>query len=374
MDHGKLGIAGKRLTTNQAIAFTKPDPIDAKYLFYFLMFTRGDLASLGKGATQKNISQTVIKAFPFVRAPQTQQAHIVAEIEKQYSRLDEAVTNLKRVKANLKRYKAAALKAATTGEIIKEWRDVNKDKHEPSSQLLERILRRSREEWSGKGIYNKPESFSLNELPPVPESWCYCSADTICTELFLGLTSKVDYVEDGGVPLVRARDISGGHLSFTEARCISQRQHQELTKYRKAKKGDVLVSKSGSLGTCAIVEVDREFSIYESIICMRTFGEFLLPTFLLWILRSQSVQGRMLGKKVGSTVGHLNLGSFRKLVIPIPPVAEQHQIVAEVERRQSIIEELESVVEANLTRADHLRRAILQCAFTGRMVSSAGIR
>lgn len=75
--------------------------------------------------------------------------------------------------------------------------------------------------WSGNAKCEKPESISLNELPLVPESWCYCSVETICTELFLGLTSKVDYVDDGGVPLVRARDISGGHLSFTEVQCIS---------------------------------------------------------------------------------------------------------------------------------------------------------
>lgn len=138
--------------------------------------------------------------------------------------------------------------------------------------------------------------------------------------------------------------------------------------------GDVLVSKSGSLGTCALVEVDREFSIYESIICIRTFDEFLLPTFLLWMLRSQSVQARMLGKKVGSTVGHLNLNSFRRLVIPVPPLAEQHLIVAEVERRLSVIDELEVTVETNFNRAERLRQSILSQAFSGKLVLAGSPR
>jgi type I restriction enzyme, S subunit len=55
------------------------------------------------------------------------------------------------------------------------------------------------------------------------------------------------------------------------------------------------------------------------------------------------------------------------LQIPLPPLAEQTRIVAEVERRLSVVEELESVVSANLHRATHLRQSILQKAFTGKL-------
>ncbi len=91
---GKLGIAGKRLTTNQAIAFTNPDPIVSKYLFWYLRACRRDLNNLGKGGTQQNISQTVIKAFPFPLAPLPEQHRIVAAIEEQFTRLDAAVAAL----------------------------------------------------------------------------------------------------------------------------------------------------------------------------------------------------------------------------------------------------------------------------------------
>jgi type I restriction enzyme S subunit len=57
---GKLGIAGTRLTTNQAIAFAKPETNNSKYLFYYLMSQRSNLLNIGSGATQQNISQTVI--------------------------------------------------------------------------------------------------------------------------------------------------------------------------------------------------------------------------------------------------------------------------------------------------------------------------
>jgi len=70
---------------------------------------------------------------------------------------------------------------------------------------------------------------------------------------------------------------------------------------------------------------------------------------------------------VGSGVKHLRVGNAEILPLPVPPRAEQEQIVAEVERRLSVIEELETTVEANLTRADRLRQSILNTAFSGRL-------
>jgi hypothetical protein len=58
--------------------------------------------------------------------------------------------------------------------------------------------------------------------------------------------------------------------------------------------------------------------------------------------------------------------------VPVPPLHEQQQIVAEVERRLSVIEEIEATVEANHTRADRLRQSILQQAFSGRLISEKG--
>jgi type I restriction enzyme S subunit len=56
------------------------------------------------------------------------------------------------------------------------------------------------------------------------------------------------------------------------------------------------------------------------------------------------------------------------LAVPLPPLDEQGQIVAEVERRLSVIDELEATIDANLTRADRLRQSVLSQAFSGRLL------
>ena len=63
----------------------------------------------------------------------------------------------------------------------------------------------------------------------------------------------------------------------------------------------------------------------------------------------------------------INIGDARPTPVPLPPLAAQTRIVAEVERRLRMVEELESVVTANLQRATRLRQSILQKAFTGRL-------
>ena len=63
----------------------------------------------------------------------------------------------------------------------------------------------------------------------------------------------------------------------------------------------------------------------------------------------------------------LSLEQVRNLVVPLPPLAEQTRIVAEVERRLSVVEELEATVAANLRRAARLRQSILQRAFAGKI-------
>lgn len=164
---GKLGISTKPLATNQAIAFTTPISDDPKYLFYYLMTVKNRLAKLGKGATQLNISQTVIKAFPYVRAPLEQQKQIVAKIEELFSHIDAGIESLKTAKEKLKQYRQSVLKAAVTGELTKEWREQNAENIEPADQLLKRIQTERRQRWEQQQL----EQFQAKGKPPKNDKW-----------------------------------------------------------------------------------------------------------------------------------------------------------------------------------------------------------
>lgn len=205
--------------------------------------------------------------------------------------------------------------------------------------------------------------FKDSELGKIPKSWAMVDVSDVCKEIFLGLTSKVDYVDTGGFCLVRATDISKGVLDFSNAKQISKEQHQKLTRYRKAKKGDILVSKSGSLGVCALVDTDTEFSIYESIIVMQSDEKILSSNFLLWFLRSSITQHQLLGDSVGSTVGHLNLGDFRRLKMILPLLDEQ----LEISNKISEIDKYLNLKNIKLFRIQSLKKSLLQDLLTGKV-------
>ena len=130
-------IRGKSWVNNHAHVLRSLDNRPNNYIKYYLdVFNYHGYVS---GTTRLKLNQTSMRKIPVPIAPLDEQKRIVAEIEKQFSRLDEAVDNLKRIKANLKRYKASVLKSAVDSKLTEEWRKANPDV-EPAGKFLERIL------------------------------------------------------------------------------------------------------------------------------------------------------------------------------------------------------------------------------------------
>ncbi len=187
----------------------------------------------------------------------------------------------------------------------------------------------------------------------------------VCEELFLGLTSKVDYVKSDGYPLIRATDINKGVLSFKNVKYISESQHKKLTSRRITKRGDVLISKSGTLGTCAIVNSDREFSTYESIFTVRPNKDKLNNIFLISLVRNPSFQEELVGGKVGAGVSHLNLNMLREFEFPLPPIEIQN----EYEKIYLSLKKQKDIEEENLGNSSKLFYGLIQKAFNGELVA-----
>jgi type I restriction enzyme S subunit len=311
---GKLGIAGRRLTTNQAIAFTNPAPNEAKYLYYFLMYSRHDLASLGKGATQKNISQAVIKAYPFPLAPLPEQRRIVSAIETQLGRLDAAVARLHAAKAKLKRYKQAVLKAAY--DEVAEIHEVK--------------------------TFGELKEFSM----------------------YGPRFSSDDYTADG-VPVLRTSDIDDrGHVNMSTAPKLSLSKEQ-IAKY-KLKLGDLLVTRTGSIGTVSVFNDSVDAIAGAFLIQYRLGG--VDPWYAFHFLRGPVAQHHLIGNIAGIGRPNLNVAAIDSLELPVPPMKEQVSIRKTLEVKLNRIAELDATLDAQLLQATRLRQAVLKRAFEGRLV------
>lgn len=269
------------------------------------------------GVGRPRLNLRAIKSLPVPVPPIAEQRRIVAEIEKQFTRLDAGVAALRRTQANLKRYRAAVLKAACEGRLV-----------------------------SG----NCPK-------------W---------TQVTVGESVKIiDYrgrtppLSDSGIPHLRSQNIRHGRIVWHDLAYITSKDFDEFMTRGLPEHGDLLFTTEAPMGEVAAVPTER-FSVAQRIMILRPNPTIFESRFLMAQIQSPQFQARLKKSGTGSTVTGVSSRNFQPMVLRVPPLAEQTRIAAEVERRLSVVEELRTVVNANLHRASALRQSVLQHAFDGR--------
>lgn len=373
MENGKMAVVPK-LVNDYGFGSTEFHVLrpklgmDAKYLYYYVSSNafRSEAERYMTGAVgQKRVSTAYLKQSKIPVAPPDQQTRIVAEIEKQFSRLDEAVANLKRVKANIKRYKAAVLKAAVEGRLVETEAELaHREGHsyETGAQLLQRILETRRSQWQGKGKYKEPAAPDTTDLPELPEGWVWATPLEACEQV-VDCHNKTAPYTASGIMLVRTTNIRDGKLLLDEVRYVDQPTYEFWSKRCPPEPGDVLFTREAPMGEAAVIPAGVKLCMGQRMMLMRP-SSAINTGFLLYSLMSPVIRQVIERTAVGSGVKHLRVGDVELLPIPIPPIQEQQRIVAEVDRRLSLANEAEAQVNANLLRAERLRSSILNRAFS----------
>ena len=329
MENGKMAVArglrnGIGFGSTEFHVLRPRNGVDARYLYHFVSsagFRREAAHHMTGAVGQKRVPLSFLQQRELPLPPINEQRRIVAEIEKQLSHLDEAVANLQRVKANLKRHRASTLKAATDGTLIGDpsksgWRDALIGE---VGQVI-------------SGLTKNPKREALPRKMPYLRV-----ANVYANEL------RLDQVEYIGV---------------------AESEVEKLLVQR----GDLLVVEgNGSpdqIGRVALWDGSIPNCVHQNhLIKVRLATEVAPEWALIWLL---SPGGRREIEQVSSSTAGLHTlstGKISRLPIPVPPLDEQHRIVAEVDRRLSIVREVEAEVETNLKRAQALRQSVLQAAF-----------
>jgi type I restriction enzyme S subunit len=356
-------VRGKSWVNNHAHVLRAKPGVPALYLKYWL--DRLDYRPFVNGTTRLKLTQAEMRRIPVPLAPEQERYEIVAELEKQFSRLDEAVANLQRVKANLKRYKASVLKAAVEGRLVETEATLARREgrtYETGEQLLQRILEVRRAKWAGKGKYQEPEASRVSDLGELPDGWTWASAVQACEQV-VDCHNKTAPYTSTGIPLVRTTNIKDGRLLLDDTRFVDQLTYEFWSRRCPPEPGDVLFTREAPMGEAGIIPPGVKLCLGQRTMLMRP-APAISSSFLLSALLSPVVKDLIDRVAVGSGVKHLRVGDVERLPVPLPPVAEQVRIVAEVDRHLSIIREVESEVDANLKRAQALRQSTLTHVFS----------
>jgi type I restriction enzyme, S subunit len=206
----------------------------------------------------------------------------------------------------------------------------------------------------------------------LPEGWALATLEQLSWDASYGTSERCDY-NFSGPPVLRIPNVQKGRIDLQDLKHASpdaQRSDSDALL-----PGDFLVIRTNGskdlIGRAALVDKPfDQFHFYASYLIRFRFTSSASSApwaALMWDSFSNRAE---IERAAATTAGqyNLNIAKLSRLRLPLPPVAEQHRIVAEVERRLPVIDELEATVEADLKRAAGLRQAILKRAFEGKLV------
>ena len=352
--------------------------IDERFFHYFLQSPSywEQVSQVSAGIALQNINAKKLASFTLQVAPLAEQRRIVAEVEKQFTRLDASVTALKRVQANLKRYRASVLNAACEGALVPTEAELARAEgrdYETADRLLQRILAERRARWEAqekrRGKYKEPVAPDTSDLRELPVGWAWASLSLI-GQVRLGRQRSPKRATGPHMrPYLRAANVTWDGLDLSDVKEMDF-SPKEFDTYR-LRRGDILLAEaSGSadeVGKPAVWDGQIDGCCFQNTLIRVRVSPEVVP-YLYYHLLSDARSGALGRAARGVGIHHLGAQRTESWIVALPPLAEQRRIVAEVERRLSVIQQAEAAVEANLTRAERLRQSILKQAFSGKLV------
>jgi type I restriction enzyme S subunit len=313
-----------------------------EFLIYYLRMSsvREKIVSSSSQVVITNISQGALGKISMPIPPLSEQRRIVSKVEELFSFLDAGVASLRKVQAQLKRYRQAVLKYAFEGKLARE----------------------------------KQELCHNQELGlEVPCGWNMKTAK----ELFYikgrigwrGL--KKSHFAETGPYLITGVDFQNGAIDWNDCYHIPTDKYLESPEIF-VQEDDVLLTKDGTIGKLAYVDnvPNGQASINAHILLIRSIEKTtILPRFTYYALQAPNFLSFVERRKIGTTRPALTQRAFEEFPFYYPQLEEQEEIIGNIERFLSAADDLSKTLKQDLSQAQRMRQSILKRAFEGRLVS-----
>jgi len=360
-------------------------PIDTTYYIdkfnglnpQFLMYALRtlDLAALDTSTAIPGLNRNDVYMQKIPLPPLNEQKRIVAKVEELLTRVNATKERLAKVSLILKRFRQAVLAAACSGRLTADWRE-NNQKDSAEDLILKTLNRlRSQLEINGKVSlrtrYKEPIEPAYQIEFEIPDTWCLATVDQLTLLVTKGSSPKwqgFEYTE-GGLPFVRSQNVLWGNLDLSDVAYLPV-VFNESHKNSIIRQGDILLNLVGaSVGRSSIAtEAIEGANCNQAVAIIRLVPDGILNKFLMYFFLSPYAQEHIHESKADVARANFNLDDIRPMVVPVPPLTEQHEIVRRVEAMFKLADAVEKRVAAATVRANKLTQAILAKAFRGELV------
>jgi type I restriction enzyme S subunit len=350
---------------------------------------QSQLKAITKGTTRPRVNLGQIRLMLLPIPPRNEQDDIVAEIEKQFTRLDDAVVSLKRAHGNLQLYRTSMLNAACRGRLVPTEAKLASTEgraYEPASELLKRILDERRTQWESdqlqkmvaagkspkndkwKENYQIPPAPDTTTLTNLPQGWVWSNIGQLA-KVGTGATPKRDtprYYEGGSIPWVTSSVVNQEFVS-AESELVTHAALREtnLTLYPK---NTLILAMYGEGKTRGKVsELLIEATTNQALAAIQLEGLAAKCRPFVKLALKNNYESIRRGAS-GGVQPNLNLDLVRAVPVPIAPLAEQFRIVEAAAAILTNIEHVETEINQQFGHAVSLYRAIMSQAFLGKLV------
>ena len=314
--------------------------MDKKYVRYVLEspITKLEINRYINKTTQPNVGLKSIQQFLFPLPPLAEQHRIVAKIEELLpliDKYDKAYTKLTDFNTRFpEAMKKSLLQYAIQGKLVEQRND------EGTAQDLIKDIQAEKKRLIAEKKIKKSKALppiTEEEIPfDIPESWEWVRLGEISLSVADGDHQAPPKASDG-IPFLVISNVSGGRLDFSNTRFVPKEYFDKLSSERIAELNDILFTVTGSYGIPILVETNRQFCFQRHIALIKSI---MITEYLLWALNSPLIKQYCDNVATGTAQKTVGLTSLKNMIIPLPPLAEQHRIVVKLEEMLPFCDQL----------------------------------
>jgi type I restriction enzyme S subunit len=326
------------------------------------------IGAAGAGIGMSNVSAVKLGAVEFPIAPKATTRRILAKLDALQVHADAAKAALDAIGPLLEKFRQSVLAAAFRGDLTRAWREAHPDV-EPASVLLARIRAERRRKWeeaNPRKKYVEPEPVDASGLPELPVGWCWASLAE-CGEVARGKSkhrprNDERLFAEGAVPFIQTGEVarSGGIIK------AASRFYSEfgLAQSRLFPVGTVCITIAANIADTAVLAIPACFP--DSIVGVVLADDLVSSEFLEKYVRT--VRSGLERFAPATAQKNINLEILETVAVPIPPIAERHQIELAINAGIDLIDALDTKMSTAQEALSTLNQSILAKAFRGELV------
>jgi len=322
-----------KATANQSVIGIECDnKTFPKYIFYYLLSQREQILLNQTGGAQAGINKKDVKNLICAYPDNQDQTAIANFLDKKTAKIDVLIEKDKRLIALLKEKRTALINHAVTKGL------------DPNAKM-----KKAGVEW----------------IREVPEGWSCAKLKHLTKLIIDGTHFTPEYLAEG-IPFLRVTDIQSDKINFDDIKFISKEEHKELNYRCNPKKGDLLLSKNGTVGIPKVIDWDYSFSIFVSL-CLIKLNNKLYVNYLKYSILTRCIKEQILYRSKTTSVTNLHLDQIKEFIIAYPQRPEQLKIVDYLDKATAKIDKTIQKIEKKIKLLEEYKKSLIHHTVTGKI-------